>query len=118
MSLSTTQLADLRADMGAKNPQVVTISGSPTGGTFTLTYSAQTTSAIDYNATETAVMTALQALSTIGAGGCIVTGQGGHTDAGGPYTVIIARDDGTAITAKWCKANRWVVSFSERSRQS
>lgn len=62
--------------------QTVTITGSPTGGTFTLTFGANTTSAIAYNAAASAVQTALQALASIGSGNALVTGS-----AGGPYTV-------------------------------
>lgn len=47
--------------------QQLTITGSPTGGTFTLTFSGQTTAAIAYNATAADVQTALRALSNIGA---------------------------------------------------
>ena len=47
--------------------QQLTITGSPTGGTFTLTYSSQTTAAIAYNATAADVEAALIALSNIGA---------------------------------------------------
>lgn len=46
--------------------QQLTITGSPTGGTFTLTYSGQTTAAIAYNATAAQVQAALRALSNIG----------------------------------------------------
>lgn len=67
--------------------QTVTITGSPTGGTFTLTYSGQTTSGIAYNATANAVKSALQALSTVGNGNVAVTGS-----AGGPYTVTFQGD--------------------------
>lgn len=45
--------------------QQLTITGSPTGGTFTLTYSGQTTSALAYNATAAEVQAALRALSNI-----------------------------------------------------
>lgn len=62
--------------------QTVTITGSPTGGTFTLTFGGQTTAGIAYNAAASAVQTALQALSSIGSNNCTVTGS-----AGGPYTV-------------------------------
>jgi hypothetical protein len=65
--------------------QTVTISGSPTGGTFTLRFNGATTSAIAYNAASSAVQTALQALSTIGTGNATVSGS-----AGGPYTVTFA----------------------------
>jgi hypothetical protein len=54
--------------------QSVTITGSPTGGTFTLTYSGQTTAAIAYNANAAAVQSALEALSNIGVGDVTVTG--------------------------------------------
>jgi Baseplate J-like protein len=54
--------------------QTVTITGSPTGGTFTLTYSGQTTAAIAYNANAAAVQSALVALSNIGVGDVTVTG--------------------------------------------
>lgn len=67
---------------GTDEVQTVTVTGVPTGGTFTLTYSGQTTGAIAYNATATAVQTALTALSNVGAGNVEVTGS-----AGGPYTV-------------------------------
>ncbi|WP_280319880.1 hypothetical protein [Nocardia wallacei] len=66
----------------ANEAQTVTVTGSPTGGTFTLTYSGQTTSAIAYNASASTVQTALAALSNIGAGNVAVTGSNG-----GPYTV-------------------------------
>lgn len=62
--------------------QTVTLTGAPTGGTFTLTYSGQTTSAIAYNASAATVDAALEALSNIGAGDVAVTGSDG-----GPWTV-------------------------------
>jgi hypothetical protein len=60
--------------------QNVTITGSPTGGTFTLTYAGQTTSGIAYNASASTVQSALEALSNIAPGDVVVTGTG-------PYTV-------------------------------
>lgn len=63
---------------------VVTL-GSPSAGTFTLTYKSQTTAGIAYNAAASAVASALQALSSIGATGCTVTGS-----PGGPYSVTMA----------------------------
>jgi hypothetical protein len=78
--------------------QSVTVTGAPTGGTFTLTYSGQTTAAIAYNATAAAVQTALAALSNIGAGNVTVTGANG-----GPYTVAfvgtLANTDVAQMTA-------------------
>jgi hypothetical protein len=54
--------------------QTITETGA-TGGTFTLTFSGQTTTALAYGATAAVVVAALEALSTIGVGG--VTGTGG-----------------------------------------
>lgn len=62
----------------------VTIGGSPTGGTFTLTVAGQTTTGIAYNAAASAVQSALEALSTVGSGNAVVTGS-----AGGPYSVTL-----------------------------
>jgi len=62
--------------------QTVTLDGPPTGGTFTLSFDGDTTSAIAYNAAASAVQSALQALGSIGLGAAGVTGS-----AGGPYTV-------------------------------
>ena len=53
---------------GANEVQSVSISGSPTGGTFTLTFEGQTTAGIAYNATAAAVQSALEALSNIAVG--------------------------------------------------
>lgn len=54
--------------------QTVTITGSPTGGTFTLTFNGQTTAAIAYNANAAAVQSALEALSNINVGDVTATG--------------------------------------------
>ena len=54
--------------------QTITITGTPTGGTFTLTYSGQTTAAIAYNASATDIQTALEALSNIASGDVACTG--------------------------------------------
>lgn len=69
---------------GASDVQKVTITGAPTGGTFTLSLGGQTTAAIARTATAATVQTALTALSTIGAGNATVTGGPGPTT---PWTV-------------------------------
>ena len=69
---------------GTAEVQTVTITGVPTGGTFTLTYSGQTTAPIAYNATAAAVQTALLALSNVETGDLVVTGGPGP---GTPYVV-------------------------------
>lgn len=60
------------ADGVTNEVQQVAITGSPTGGSFTLTANGQTTAAIAYNATAAAVKSALNALS-----GVNVTTSGG-----------------------------------------
>jgi hypothetical protein len=62
--------------------QTVTITGTPTGGTFTLSFGGQVTGALAYNAAAATIQTALEGLSTIGTGNVLVTGS-----AGGPWTV-------------------------------
>ncbi|MFF6844649.1 hypothetical protein ACFY8X_38665 [Streptomyces tanashiensis] len=54
--------------------QTVTVTGTPTGGTYTLTFSGQTTAAIPYNANAGQVKSALEALSNINVGDITVTG--------------------------------------------
>lgn len=61
--------------------QTITLVGA-TGGTFTLTFGANTTAALPYNDSAANVQTALTGLASIGAGNATVTGN-----AGGPYTV-------------------------------
>lgn len=59
---------------GTDEVQTITITGSPGGGTFTLTFRGATTAGIAYNADAGTVETALEALSTIGNGDVRVTG--------------------------------------------
>lgn len=68
---------------------------SPTLGTFTLTYGADTTSALAYNITAAALETALNALASItSAGGIDVTGPDN-----GPYQIVFrSAGSRTAIT--------------------
>lgn len=86
------------ADGLTNETQRATITGGPTGGTFTLTWSGQTTGAIPYNASAGAVQAALTDLSNIRTGDVLVTGA-----AGGPYDVhfanSLAGQDVAAMTA-------------------
>jgi|SRR5581483_2327021 len=54
--------------------QTITITGTPTGGTFTLAWNGQVTAPIAYNANAAAVQAALAALSNVGAGNVAVSG--------------------------------------------
>ncbi len=67
--------------------QQIAITGSPTGGTFTLTFGGQTTAAINWNDPASTVQTRLQALTSIGAGNALVTGGPGPAT---PYVVEFA----------------------------
>lgn len=64
----------------------VTVTGTPSGGTYTLTVTvngvAATTGTIAHNAASATVQTAIRALSNVGSDGVTVSGS-----AGGPYTV-------------------------------
>lgn len=76
---------------GHDEVQTATVTGSPTGGTFTLTFGANTTTNIAYNAAASAVQSALVALASIGSGNVAVTGS-----AGGPYTIEFTSSLGLA----------------------
>jgi hypothetical protein len=62
--------------------QLITLTGSPTGGTFTLVFGAQTTATINWNDPASTVQTRLQNLSSILANNALVTGPNG-----GPWAV-------------------------------
>ncbi|HEU4913071.1 MAG TPA: hypothetical protein VFV76_14370 [Actinomycetes bacterium] len=72
------------AQPGTNEVQTVTITGTPTGGTFTLSAFGETTGAIAYNATNATVQTALLTLSAFDTGDVVVTGGPGP---GTPYTL-------------------------------
>jgi hypothetical protein len=59
---------------GVNEIQTVSLTGTPTTGTFTLKYRGQETATIAYNAAASAVQTALRALANIGASGVSVSG--------------------------------------------
>ncbi|MEU8101744.1 hypothetical protein [Streptomyces rubiginosohelvolus] len=85
---------------GTNEVQTVTITGTPTGGTYTLTFSGQTTAGIAFNAAAAAVQSALVALSNIESGDVTCAG-GPHP--GTPVTVTFggqfAGDDVPQMTA-------------------
>lgn len=69
------------------NPGNFTVYIAATSGTFALTYAGQATAPIAYNANAAAVQSALEALSTIGAGNVTVTGDPGAWTVLTPSTV-------------------------------
>ena len=62
---------------GVDEVQSLTIDAE--GGTYTLTFGGQTTTAIAFDATAAQVQAALRALSSIGSSGVSVTGDGPYT---------------------------------------
>jgi hypothetical protein len=62
------------ADGKTNEVQTVTITGDPTGGTFTLTFDGQTTAAIPFDATAARVQADITALSNVRTGDVVVTG--------------------------------------------
>ncbi|MEU6979568.1 hypothetical protein [Streptomyces sp. NPDC046371] len=59
---------------GTDEVQSIAITGTPTGGTFTLTFSGQTTAGIAFNAAASAVQSALEALSNVNPGDVVCAG--------------------------------------------
>jgi hypothetical protein len=78
--LVATQALKVRVN-AVNEVQTITFTGTVTGGSFTLTYSGQTTSAIAWNATAADVKAALEALSNLGVNDVSVTGGPGGTGA-------------------------------------
>ena len=75
------ELKTLDPETFGSQVQTVKLTGTPTGGTFTLTQGTAT-SALPYNATPAQVQTALEGLASVGAGNVSVTGTS-LTDASG-----------------------------------
>lgn len=73
---------DLSSTKNVAEQQTETLTA--TGGTRTLTYSGQTTSALAYNASASTIQTALEALSNVGVGDIVVS----QTVASGVYTNV------------------------------
>jgi hypothetical protein len=87
--------ADDQFNVGAQNElQTLTITGTPTGGTFTLLFGAETTAAIAFDAAASAVDSALELLANIGTGNVLC--------AGGPLpgTAVTIEFQGTLANAK------------------
>lgn len=73
--------------------QTVTITGTPTGGTYTLTFDGETTAAIAFDAAASAVQAALEALSNVVPGDVTATG-GPH-----PGTPVVVTFGGSYLGA-------------------
>ena len=77
--------------------ETITVNGSPTGGTFTLTHGGQTTAAITYDGTASGtaanIQTALTALSTVGT-----------SDITGLSNALVDGISATEFTVEWRQA--------------
>jgi hypothetical protein len=76
-------------DQGTNEVQTATITGTPTGGTYKLSFLGVASANIAFDAAAAAVQTALEGISTIGAGNVTVSGS-----AGGPYTITFKNELG------------------------
>lgn len=87
------ELGTVLCEIALGEVQTVTVSGSPTGGTYTLKATGGTveTATIAYNAAAAAVQTAIRGLGGAYAG-VVVTGS-----AGGPYTVTFPVGGGDVV---------------------
>lgn len=75
VSIECEAFSDEGYNTGAANEvQTITVTGTSSGGTFTLTFGSETTSALDFDATAAEIDTALEALDNIGAGDVACTG--------------------------------------------
>ena len=95
------------------NSQLVSVTGGPTGGTFTLSFVnpitgvTQVTGPIGYNASATEVQTALQALGNCGVGNVLVSGLGaegamlGPTGAGPTNSLLQPGQPGYSVGGPW-----------------
>jgi hypothetical protein len=105
-SYSATGITTLTSGTPANEVQTVTITGTPTGGDFTLTFDGQTTAAIAYNAAAAAVQSALEALANIDpgdvtAGGGALPGTPVTVTFGGQYAnsdVVLMTANGAGLT--------------------
>jgi len=77
-------------ETGITLQEVHNLSVRATAGTFTITWSGQTTTAIAFNASAAAVQTALEALSNIAPGDVVVTGGPGNAAGTTPYILTWA----------------------------
>jgi len=73
-------------------------SAAPTGGTFTLSYNGQTTSALAFNASNATIQSALEGLSTIGSGNVVLSDGPLGQSATIAFQGARANDDPTDIT--------------------
>ena len=85
LGLTVTDLREYLDQVPDRAAQRVTVTGSPTGGTYTLTYQGVATVAIAYNATPATVQAAITTVAATSGDASPVSVYG---SAGGPYLVV------------------------------
>lgn len=95
-------------DNGTNEIQTITIGGTPTAGTFTLTFLGKTTTAITWSATNATLVSridsALEALATIGTSG-VTTAVGTMTAGIGTITVTFIGNNAKLSVATMTSAS-------------
>lgn len=84
---------DYSASIDVNEVVTLTPSGTISGGTWTITFGGQTTTALAHTANAAAIQAALELLSTIGTGNVLVTG--GPISATGPVVPVVITFRGT-----------------------
>jgi len=85
LGLTVTDLREYLDQVPDRAAQRVTVTGAPTGGTYTLVYQGTATVAIAYNATPATVQAAITTVAATSGDAAPVTVYG---SAGGPYLVV------------------------------
>jgi len=90
------ELKDLDPETFGCQVTTITVTGSPTSGTYTITVDSETTDALDYDATLSEIQLALEELDTVGSGNVVV---GGGPLPGTPVTLtFVGGLQGKAVT--------------------
>lgn len=111
ISASTVGISTLQAGSGSANEiQRIALSPYPRGGTFTLTWSGQTTAPIAFDATAATLQAALEALSNIATGDVSVTKQ-----ASGIWLVEFTGTKALADQAEFTASSAGLLSYEGKT---
>lgn len=94
---SPSELAALNPESYGSQTSNIKLTGTPAGGTFTVTVATQVTSALPYNVSLSAFQTAIEALSSVGTGNTLVTGTS-ISDSNGFSVSFVGPLQGMALT--------------------
>ncbi|AXH46751.1 hypothetical protein SEA_ACOLYTE_6 [Mycobacterium phage Acolyte] len=97
---------DITLNTGQNEIQQIIFTGNPSGGKFKLNHGGNTTPVIAFGAAASAVQTALQALPSIGTGGCTVT-----TIPNGYQVEFVGTKAATDVAQ--ITGSPWGIDFSE-----